>query len=178
MGRDVLFVDIVLPQDKTLRVGTTHLESLRASPPLRPAQLTTAADLMKDTDVAIVGGDLNAIEDFDKTLHLENDLKDAYLENGGAEGDEEGATWGQMVTKMERARFGLGRLDKILFCGDGLVLEGFQTFGMDAVLEGEAGERLVNEYFGGLEKAWVTDHLGIMANFRVALADADARTAE
>lgn len=169
MGRDALFVDIALPGNKTLRVGSTHLESLRSSPPLRPAQLMIAADFMKQVDAGIVGGDLNAIEDFDKTLHLENDLKDAYLETGGEEDAEEGATWGQMVTKMERARYGLGRLDKILYCGE-LATEGFRTFGLDVVLEGQAGERLVNEYFGGLEKAWVTDHLGIMADFRVTLA--------
>ncbi|KAK4455551.1 5'-tyrosyl-DNA phosphodiesterase [Podospora aff. communis PSN243] len=168
MGRDVLFVDVALPGDKTLRIGSTHLESLRSYPPLRPAQLKTAADFMKQASAGIVGGDLNAIEDFDKTLHLQNDLKDAYLETGGQEDAEEGATWGQMVTKMERARYGLGRLDKILYCG-GLATDGFRTFGMDVVLEGEAGRRLVGEYFGGLEKAWVTDHLGIMADFRVTL---------
>jgi tyrosyl-DNA phosphodiesterase 2 len=168
MGRDALFVDIALPGDKILRIGSTHLESLRSHPPLRPAQLKTAADFMKQASAGIVGGDLNAIEDFDKTLHLKNDLKDAYLETGGQEDAGEGATWGQMVTKMERARYGLGRLDKILYCG-ALATDGFRTFGLDVVLEGEAGSRLVGEYFGGLEKAWVTDHMGVMADFRVAL---------
>ncbi|KAK0651289.1 Endonuclease/exonuclease/phosphatase [Cercophora newfieldiana] len=177
MGRDVLFVDIALPGDKTLRVGSTHLESLRADPPRRPAQLQMAADFMKQADAAIVGGDLNAIEDFDKTLHLSNDLKDAYLETGGEEGAEEGATWGQMVTKMERLRYGLGRLDKILYCGE-LSAEGFRRFGIDAVLEGEAGERLVNDYFGGLEKPWVTDHMGIMADFKLRVTTFSAAGVE
>jgi len=171
MGRDALFVDIALPQDKTLRVGTSHLESLRANPPRRPAQLNLAASFMKQADAGIVGGDLNSIEEFDKTIHLGSGLKDAYLESGGEEDAVEGMTWGQMVTDENRDQFGLGRLDKILFCG-GLEVdpEGFRTFGMDVVLEGEAAEDLIDNAEGRLQKAWATDHLGVMADFRVSLS--------
>ncbi|KAK1761312.1 be34ec7d-0e68-46fe-bb6a-05f4e13c29ca [Echria macrotheca] len=168
MGRDALFVDISLPGDKKLRAGTTHLESLRRKPPVRPTQLALAADFMKLADAAILGGDMNAIQEFDKTLHVDNGLKDAYLENGGVEGAADGMTWGQMAETEERERFGLGRLDKLFFCGDvELVPQGFRTFGADVVLEGQAGQDLIREVYGTLDKPWVTDHLGIMADFRI-----------
>lgn len=168
MGRDALFVDIALLNAKTLRVCATHLESLRAHPPRRPNQLATAAAFMKKADASILGGDLNAIEDFDKTLHLDNDLKDAYLENGGEEGAAEGMTWGHMACKQERDRYGLGRLDKLFFCG-ALKLDpaGFRTFGMDVVVEGGAGKAITDSRYETFEKAWATDHLGIMADFRL-----------
>lgn len=181
MGRDLLFVDIPLALDRTLRVGTTHLESLRSNPPVRPGQLKTAADWMRQADAAILGGDMNAIEAFDREIHLLNGLKDAYIDNGGkekpsqvAEGDNNqwGATWGQMAHTSDRERHGLGRLDKILYRGRGLEVDGYTTFGMDVVLEGEAGERLL-ELEDGLEKPWVTDHLGVASWFR--LPDAQIR---
>ncbi|KAK5660779.1 hypothetical protein OQA88_12146 [Cercophora sp. LCS_1] len=169
-GRDGLFVDIALPEGKTLRLCSTHLESLKAKNPRRPGQLQIAAGFMKQADASLLAGDLNAIEDFDKTLHLDNDLKDAYLENGGQEGAEEGMTWGQMAAPRDRRAYGLGRLDKILFCGD-LTLEaqGFRTFGLDVVLEGEEGRELVEAGSENVEKAWVTDHLGVMADFSTAI---------
>lgn len=170
MGRDALFVDIALPRTKTLRVCATHLESLKYHPPRRPAQLAVAAHFMKKADASILGGDLNAIEEFDKTLHLENDLKDTYLENGGREGAVEGMTWGQMASKQEREKYGLGRLDKLFFCGVlKLDPDGFRTFGMDVVVEGEAAEAITESSYLTFEKAWATDHLGIMADFTVAL---------
>ncbi|KAK0705228.1 Endonuclease/exonuclease/phosphatase [Lasiosphaeris hirsuta] len=166
MGRDALFVDIALPQDKTLRICSTHLESFVRNPPWRTSQLTTAAHFMHQADASVLGGDLNAIEDFDKTLHIDNGLKDAYLENGGEEGAPEGMTWGQMAATSSREMFGLTRMDKILYCG-GVEVEDFETFGMDVVLEGEDAEELMKETALGLEKAWVTDHLGVRANLRV-----------
>lgn len=169
MGRDALFIDVPLPEGKTLRLGSTHLESLRAKPPKRPRQLEIAAEFMKQADASLIAGDLNAIEEFDRTLHLDNDLKDAYLENGGQEGADEGMTWGQMAIPAQRKMFGLGRLDKILFCGDlRLEAHGFRTFGLDVALEGEEARELVEHGYGNLEKAWVTDHVGVMADFRIA----------
>jgi tyrosyl-DNA phosphodiesterase 2 len=62
-------------------------------------------------------------------------------------------------------------MDKILFCssggGGGLRLLGFARFGMDVVMEGseeECGKLMEGE---GLEKPWVTDHLGVRADFVV-----------
>jgi tyrosyl-DNA phosphodiesterase 2 len=166
MERDALFVDIALPKEKTLRICSTHLESLIADPPKRPAQLATAASYMHKADASVLGGDLNAIQLFDKTLHQENNLKDAYLEAGGQEGDPSGMTWGQMASTGSRKRFGLSRMDKLLFCG-GLQLDGFATFGMDVTLEdGETATWLMKR--AQLEKAWVTDHLGVKADFQIA----------
>ena len=98
---------------------------------------------------------------------MDNDLKDAYLELGGEEGAEEGMTWGQMAGARERGRFGLSRMDKILFCG-GVEVVGFERFGMDVVVDGEAeGRELLRG--GDLERPWVTDHLGVKGEFRVEL---------
>ena len=169
MGRDALFVDIHLPQHpdgKPLRICSTHLESLVAKPPRRPSQLAEAAAFMHEAHASVLGGDLNAIEPFDATLHRDNDLRDAYLESGGVEGDEAGMTWGQMASAASRRRFGLSRMDKFYFCG-GVELRGFATFGMDVEVEGErAREELIKEE--GIEKGWITDHLGIRGDFCVA----------
>lgn len=164
MGRDGLFVDLVI-NDKTLRLCSTHLESLVADPPRRPGQLTAAAGFMREEYASILGGDLNAIQPFDKSLHSENGLKDAYIENGGVEDAESGMTWGQMVSKVESEQFGLSRMDKLLFCGS-LVLENFQTFGMDVQLKDpNVAEMLMQQ--DDLHRPWVTDHLGARGDFRL-----------
>ena len=164
MERDALFVDIG-SDNKTLRICCTHLESLVAEPPKRPAQLKTAAKFMHEADASILGGDLNAIQPFDKTLHSDNGLKDAYLETGGIEDAESGMTWGQMARTTERNRFGLSRMDKLLFCGQ-VEAEKFETFGMDVeVAEENDRKALIKD--AGIEKGWVTDHLGILGYFRL-----------
>lgn len=167
MGRDGLFVDIKAPSNKTLRLCSTHLESLVADPPKRPAQLACAAKYMHQADASVLAGDLNAIQPFDQTLHFDNDLDDAYLESGGQEGAESGMTWGQMASIFQRQRFGLTRMDKVLYCG-GLELISFGTFGKDVEVEGEADRRSLTAS-GHLEKGWVTDHLGVKAEFRTTL---------
>ncbi|KAK4101446.1 hypothetical protein N658DRAFT_558936 [Parathielavia hyrcaniae] len=175
MQRDALFIDIALPTSSsssssttsTLRLCTTHLESLPMVPPKRPDQLAAAAAHLRRAHAGVLAGDLNAIEAFDRTLPAECGLRDAYLESGGAEGDEGGMTWGQMAGTGERSRFGLSRMDKVLFCGR-IRLVGFERFGMDVVVEDEvAGRELVEEC--DLEKAWVTDHLGVKAEFVVEM---------
>jgi tyrosyl-DNA phosphodiesterase 2 len=173
MQRDALFVDIPLPSSLILRLCTTHLESLCAVPPKRPAQLAAAASHLRQAHAGILAGDLNAIEEFDKTLPSECGLKDAYLESGGVEGDEGGMTWGQMAWRGERRRWGLSRMDKVLFCG-GVRLVGFERFGMDVVVEEEEAARELVEG-RGLEKAWVTDHLGVKAEFVVEVGEGDGR---
>ncbi|KXX80789.1 5'-tyrosyl-DNA phosphodiesterase [Madurella mycetomatis] len=167
MQRDALFVDVALPQEKTLRLCATHLESLKADPPKRPSQLYTAAKYLHQAHAGILAGDLNAIEPFDRTLHVENNLKDAYLQTGGQEDAESGMTWGQMAEASERERFGLSRMDKVLFCG-GLAVSDFGTFGMGVQVESEADrEELVRTR--QLEEGWATDHLGVKGDFRIEL---------
>ncbi|VUC24338.1 unnamed protein product [Clonostachys rosea] len=162
MSRDALFVEVCL-RGKNVRLCTTHLESLVAMPPLRPHQLAEAAEHLHNADAGILGGDLNAIEGFDRNLHTLNNLKDAYLETGQKEGAEEGMTWGQMAATKSRKRHGLTRMDKILYCGD-IRLQGFETFGMDVQVADEGDKQLLIEE-EGLEKGWVTDHLGVKAGF-------------
>lgn len=167
MQRDALFVDVALPGDKTLRLCSTHLESLAARPPRRPEQLTTAARYLHEAHAGVLAGDLNAIEPFDLTLHVENRLKDAYLELGGEEGAKWGTTWGHMSRKSDKYR--AKRLDKVLFCGD-LELEGYETFGMDVQIEDEElGQDLT--ILADLKKPWVTDHVGVKGDFRITLSD-------
>ncbi|KAK7952830.1 Endonuclease/exonuclease/phosphatase [Apiospora aurea] len=195
MARDAFCVDVSMAaqqqRNKPIRLCNTHLESLAGSLPLRPAQMRAVAELLKDGDVVaagIVAGDFNAIQDFDRTLHDDNGLRDAYLEMGGQEDTEEGYTWGQQAKTATRRRFGCSRMDKVYYCpsssssssssdgggggngddkGDVLRLLRFEKFGVGVELpaaEKEARKGLVKL---GYEKPWITDHLGIMAEFEV-----------
>jgi tyrosyl-DNA phosphodiesterase 2 len=118
---------------------------------------------LHNADAGILGGDLNAIERFDRNLHTLNNLKDAYLETGQEEGSEAGMTWGQMAATSSRNRHGLTRMDKILYCGD-IQLQGFETFGTDVQVTDEVDRQLLIEE-EGLEEGWATDHLGVKAKF-------------
>lgn len=167
MERDALFVDVVHPNsEKPIRLCNTHLESLIADPPLRPAQVKLAAKFMHEDSVAasILAGDLNAIQPFDKTLHSDNDLKDAYLELGGDEDGAVGHTWGQQAATSLREQFGTSRMDKVFF-GGAIEVAGFEKFGMDVLVEEQdVADDLLKL---GLEQPWVTDHLGVRADFEV-----------
>ncbi|KAK8131077.1 hypothetical protein PG984_007515 [Apiospora sp. TS-2023a] len=173
MERDALFVDITTPAiaPRKVRFGNSHLESLALDPPRRPAQMRVAAQHLyagggdEQLAGAVIAGDFNAIQPFDVTLHADNGLKDAYLESGGREGAEEGATWGQQAHPTTRQRFGLSRMDKAFFCGDGIKLQGFERIGADVVVSEGSKEERDKLLQLGFEKAWVTDHLGIKATF-------------
>ncbi|KAL6248972.1 hypothetical protein RBB50_004035 [Rhinocladiella similis] len=166
MERDGLFVDLTV-QGQTIRICNTHLESLIANPPKRPLQLATAAQHMHDPVVAasVLAGDLNAIQPFDKALHSDNDLQDAYLTLGGQEDSNEGYTWGQQAPTKQRNMFGCSRMDKIFFCG-AVKCTKFERIGTgvtadekhvcDGLTQGE-----------DMEQGWVTDHLGVSADFTV-----------
>lgn len=164
MERDGLFVDVKL-QDKTVRLCNTHLESLALEPPYRIPQMKLCAEYMHNAEVhgAITAGDFNAIQDFDRTLHSENGLKDAFLEQGGKEDDPDGHTWGHQAATALRKQFGTSRMDKVYFCGD-LQLSSFEKFGADICVD-DAQEQ--KDIVGlGFDKPWVTDHLGVKAVFR------------
>lgn len=155
------------PPEKTFRIVNTHLESLRASPPLRPLQLSTASHFMRGPTIhaSILAGDLNAIEPFDRTLHRDNGLKDAYLKLGGEEDKEEGYTWGQMAGRQSREKFGCCRMDKVLYAG-GVKVERLERIGMGVQVEGER-EREMLKVMGDLSGGWVTDHLGLRVDFEI-----------
>ncbi|KAI0197636.1 endonuclease/exonuclease/phosphatase family protein [Astrocystis sublimbata] len=166
--RDALFVDVVLPAAGTIvRLGNSHLESLAPDPPLRPSQVQIISTHMRADSVssAITMGDFNAIQPFDKLLHADNGLKDAFLELGGREDSDEGHTWGQQALRDLRERFGGSRMDKAYFCGGNLKLLSFERFGADVEVQADRKKQRDQLLALGFEKAWVTDHLGIKAVF-------------
>ncbi|KAK3048581.1 hypothetical protein LTR09_010076 [Extremus antarcticus] len=166
MQRDGLFVDVLL-QQKTVRLCNTHLESLAFEPARRPPQMKLVAEYMKDSGVhgAAVAGDFNAIQDFDRKLHEDNGLKDAFLELGGDEYDVEGGhTWGQQAASNKREQFGTTRMDKVFLVG-GLRCTRFERFGAGVELEREDERTRIVDL--GFDRPWITDHLGVMAVFEV-----------
>ncbi|KAK9421592.1 putative Endonuclease/exonuclease/phosphatase [Seiridium unicorne] len=168
MERDGLFVDVLMgkARDKKVRLCNSHLESLATMPPYRPPQVEVIARFLKEggVDAGVAAGDFNAIQDFDRTLHSDNGLKDAYLELGGKEDSDEGYTWGQQAATSLRDQFGCSRMDKVYFTG-ALELKGFERFGADVQLEDQRQrEKLVAL---GFEKPWITDHLGIRAELQI-----------
>lgn len=167
MERDALFVDVTLgAANQVVRLCNTHLESLALQPARRPRQLQVAAGFMREAGLAgaVLAGDLNAIQDFDRTLHVENGLKDAWLEQGGSEDDAAGHTWGQQAATKLRTQFGMSRMDKVFFCG-GLRLESFEIFGRDVMVEDRAEQEQIVGL--GFDKPWVTDHFGVKATFSI-----------
>ncbi|KAF2119349.1 Endonuclease/exonuclease/phosphatase [Lophiotrema nucula] len=161
--RDGLFVDIGFDgSEKVLRLCNTHLESLVADPPARPLQLEAAGKILQEESVAaaLLAGDLNAIQPFDRTLHSENGLKDTYLELGGEEDSDDGYTWGQQVPQWMRDKFGCSRMDKILFRGSVLPKQ-FERIGINV----KVAEEKRQEVRDAGEQEWVTDHYGVMGDF-------------
>ncbi|KAK4574398.1 hypothetical protein LTR86_002160 [Recurvomyces mirabilis] len=167
MERDGLFVDVAFRAGKPIRFCNTHAESLANEPAFRPPQIALCAEYMHSPDVqgAILAGDLNAIQDFDKHLHTDNNLQDAYLEMGGSEDDaENGHTWGQQAATAQRMRFGTTRMDKVFYCG-GVTCKSFDRFGQDIEVEDKKEREAIVKL--GFKKPWITDHLGVMATFEV-----------
>ncbi|KAF7585981.1 hypothetical protein BBP40_009753 [Aspergillus hancockii] len=174
MERDALFVDVVVPtvssnHGKNLRLCNTHLESLALDPPLRPAQMQVIASHMHAEGAwgAILAGDFNAIQPSDNSLHSDNGLEDAYLELSGLENSDEGYTWGQQALPALRERFGFSRMDKVYYRGGGLKLLSFERFGAGVEVPEKEKDQRDQLLSLGFEKAWVTDHLGITAVFRL-----------
>ncbi|USW48697.1 Putative Endonuclease/exonuclease/phosphatase superfamily [Septoria linicola] len=156
MERDVLITDILL-QNRSIRLCNSHLESMAFEPPRRIPQMKLIASYMHSSsvDAAIVAGDFNAIQPFDRTLHSDNNLSDAYIELGGKENDPNGHTWGQQAATVQRERD---------------LARSFERFGRDVLVpDEEEGEFIKNL---GFEKAWVTDHLGVEAVFEVQAGEA------
>jgi tyrosyl-DNA phosphodiesterase 2 len=166
MDRDAFFVDIAL--GIRIRLCTSHLESMALDPPYRIPQMQIIATHMHAPyiDAAITAGDFNAIQPFDRTLHIDNgnNLKDAFLELGGKEDTEEAYTWGQQAPTSYRERFGCSRMDKVYFCG-GVKMVKYERFGAGVLVEGERERREIVEL--GFEEAWVTDHLGVWVEVEV-----------
>jgi tyrosyl-DNA phosphodiesterase 2 len=183
-GRDVIFVDVAVDAalgssltsktssiPKTLRIGNTHLESLVSNPPLRPAQFATSTRHLKAPWICagILAGDFNAIQDFDRTLHNENKLNDAFLALGGLEDSVEGHTWGYQCAKVLMQRFGPSRMDKVLFCGE-IRVDELRRIGVGAKVD-ESRRNELSSLTGGLE--WITDHYGLSAMLTILPDEGD-----
>jgi hypothetical protein len=67
--------NIYLRENKVLRLYKTYLESRVLNPPLRPLQVMLATRYLHAEDVhaGALTRDLNTIQPFNKSLHIEND---------------------------------------------------------------------------------------------------------
>ena len=139
MGRDALVVDIPIltPKKrnqavKSVRLCTTHLESLWEGKALRPGQLASISTLIKGTPITksrpiagLVGGDMNAIEPSKHEFHQAKDvdLKDVWedvpapsvpalkpFQKDLSYGRAKGNTWNYQIDGPQ----GRKRLDKFL----------------------------------------------------------------
>jgi tyrosyl-DNA phosphodiesterase 2 len=135
-------------------------------PPLRPAQVSIIARFLhaKKVHGAITVGDFNAIQSFDRTLHLDNNLRDAFLEQRGKEDSDEVYTLGQQGATILREQFGCSRMNKVYFTG-GLKMVEWKRFGMGVeISEGPGREEVMGL---GFDRPGMTDHLGAMVRFEV-----------
>ncbi|KAH7357361.1 hypothetical protein BKA66DRAFT_473435 [Pyrenochaeta sp. MPI-SDFR-AT-0127] len=163
--RSALFVDICLntKESSYLRLGNVHLDSSYGS--MRPVQWKALAKHLQneheDIGASILAGDCNANQPRDRTAPQDLGFKDAYLEMGGVEGDESGATWG--FQSLHAQRWGHQRLDKEVFWGD-VQVTALERIGIGLKVEDEkAREELEAEE----ELGFVTDHFGLKGEYTV-----------
>jgi tyrosyl-DNA phosphodiesterase 2 len=161
--RDALFVDVQLNAEEPsyLRFCNVHLDSMQGA--LRPIQWQALAwhlqDAREGIAASILAGDCNANGPRDWSAPRENGFKDAYLELGGVEGEEEGMTWG--FQSLSAKRWGPSRMDKEVFWG-AVRCDGLERIGVGLMLEDEdATQEMEDE--GAL--GFVTDHYGLMGSF-------------
>ncbi|KAF2009897.1 hypothetical protein BU24DRAFT_427931 [Aaosphaeria arxii CBS 175.79] len=162
--RDALLVDIRLGEgEDVLRLCNVHLDSLTGN--LRPVQWKGLAKLLQDKEGGVAGsllaGDCNATQTRDRTEPQQNGFKDAYLELGGEEGDENGATWG--FQSRSGKRFGRQRLDKVATWGV-VQARGLERIGAGVCVEDEVFAKALIEDTGF---PFVTDHYGLMCTVDV-----------
>jgi tyrosyl-DNA phosphodiesterase 2 len=162
--RDAIFVDIRLSADdeKYLRLCNVHLDSMSGE--LRPIQWKAVSSwLHKEEEgvvASILAGDCNANRPRDKTEPQENGFKDAYLELGGVEDDEEGNTWGYQSVQT---RYKPTRMDKVAFWGD-IEVKHLERIGVGVQVE---DEHIANQLVAAGWTPFVTDHYGLMCEFSV-----------
>ncbi|KAI5863148.1 Endonuclease/exonuclease/phosphatase [Durotheca rogersii] len=168
--RDACFVDVELgaggAAPLTVRLCNTHLDALSVLPPYRPRQVWLIAQHLRSPAVGagVVAGDFNATEAYDRTLHSENRLRDAYLELGGREDAPDSHTWGPQAQTALKTRHPAVRMDKVLFTGP-LTPRSFERFGIDIQLWNPMQQSYILDQ--GYEKPWISDHYGVVANFDV-----------
>jgi tyrosyl-DNA phosphodiesterase 2 len=188
-GRDGLFVDVVVSvpdgngeRDAKIRLCNTHLESLIVNPTtLRSDQVADCTAQLRAPGIhgGVLAGDFNAIQPFDRTLHSDNGLTDAYLALGGKEDGEEGHTWGYQSRKGEMERYPPRRMDKVVFCG-GIWVEGLERVGIGAEVEEKQKRDMRDEagVLGEEELYWITDHYGLMCTVKATAGEGQAAAVE
>ncbi|KAI9869304.1 MAG: hypothetical protein M1813_000093 [Trichoglossum hirsutum] len=181
-GRDGLFVDIAVSvpngssvKDAEIRLCNTHLESLPVWPTtMRSNQVVDCSAQLHTPSIhgGVVAGDFNAIQRFDRTLHIENDLTDAYLALGGQENSKDGYTWGYQSSKYAMRKYGPNRMDKVMFCG-GVKVEGLERVGMGTEIEESRKEEVREESRkrGSDPLMWITDHYGLVGTVKVIIGE-------
>ncbi|KAK2757069.1 hypothetical protein FQN54_005038 [Arachnomyces sp. PD_36] len=188
-GQQTLEGQAAAPVCKILRLCNTHLESLVSDPPIRPTELKAASRFLHPATkgdgqttsaipaphAGIIAGDLNAFAPEDADIVPENSLHDTYLSLGGEEDTEPGYTWGmQSLRQYPVGRKPHGRLDKVLYCG-GANPKSLERIGVGLKVDAAKGLfelRKANGEVGPEDEpfeqwTWVTDHLGLMADFEL-----------
>jgi endonuclease/exonuclease/phosphatase family metal-dependent hydrolase len=199
MGRDALFVDLELRSSKgrpnsamkeVFRICTTHLESLQEGNSIRAKQLELISQNLEGAEnelgviAGLVGGDMNAIHDSDRTLHKQLGLKDAwedqltrYGKGDSSYSQVSGHTWGY---QSKSTKFAPARLDKFLYRGCVKTTTLTNTQGFEEII-GLLGVRLTadissQEQSRGqqtigteaqLQRVWVSDHYGIVMGVKI-----------
>ncbi|KAM0185928.1 hypothetical protein ACHAPI_011966 [Fusarium lateritium] len=189
MERDALVVDIPVSGDngseapkRSLRLCTTHLESLYTGKELRFQQLAQVSALLKGDSSqgqiihgGLVGGDMNPADRFEHNIHRapEVDLTDVWEDEPAPTppvlkpfqkdityGKARGNTWGYQSDRARTRK----RLDKFLYTGS------IETFALSEAQDtigklGRFGIGLKTKV--GLDDVWVSDHFGITVGITV-----------
>ncbi|CAH0030431.1 unnamed protein product [Clonostachys rhizophaga] len=189
MNRDALVVDIPLygyngheGSKWSLRLCTTHLESLYTGKEFRSRQLVQVSALLKGGSSqgqivygGLVGGDMNPADRSEHDTHRapEVDLKDVWEDEPApippvlkpfqkdiTYGKARGNTWGYQSNRARSRR----RLDKFLYTGS------IETFALSEAQDttgklGRFGIGLKTKV--GLDDVWVSDHFGITVGITV-----------
>ncbi|KAF1952791.1 hypothetical protein CC80DRAFT_495112 [Byssothecium circinans] len=147
--------------EKVLRLCNVHLDSSYGT--MRPIQwkgLAQHLQISESVAASVVAGDCNANQKRDWTEPRDNGFRDAYLELGGEEGGEEGATWG---FQSARNRWGRVRLDKVCFRGS-VEVKSLWRIGVGVEVGDERARKELEEEG---ELPFVTDHYGLVAEIEV-----------
>lgn len=188
MGRDVLYVDVLISGGGVLRVANTHLESLEDPRKKRQAQLTQIAEVLRERGVVagIVGGDMNAITPYDSEYPQfpEIALSDVWdlqrqrvtVDEEDRDAGEKGNTWGYQTSPN---RYGIQRLDKFFYTGgleflpvDTISAHGVSGNGRILGMIGVGAKYEYNEETdevpeGNKDISWITDHYGLAVKVAV-----------
>ena len=153
MGRGLLTVDLSLVtstnEQKTISIGTSHLESRKEDWPERQEQLKLVAKLLQTN--SIFCGDLNIYDDKEESTFISNlQWKDSYSASNITQGS--GETWGKWHVDPKH-NGELRRLDRILL-RDGIKVLKYEMFG-DLKLQGL-----------GID-VYPSDHLGVCVDVEV-----------